>query len=125
MAIANGTAPEQPEEAPLRKLRRTLEAATLGIDRTGQALRQIRQGGVGEAGCRRGGLGLGAQGAEQELGVVANLAGFFAIDVGDLAQDIRKAWATIARGGWKIGTPPEGACLAIQEHGQRPSPLLA
>ena len=74
------------------------------------------------AGPRR--LLLGAQGAQQQLGVVAHLARLFAVDAGDLAQDARKARATIAGRGREIGASPERACLAVEEHGQWPPALL-
>ena len=54
VAVADGAAPEQPEEAPLRKLRGALQTAVHRIDRRHHARGEILQQPVIDSWCRRG-----------------------------------------------------------------------
>jgi len=120
---AQGTTPQQPKEAPLRKLGRAGQSAVAGIDGTNHAGGEIGEQpvGDGDAGPRAALL----QRRHQQLGVVAHLLGLFAIDARHLAQHVGKGGPAEARLWRKIGATPERPRRAVEEHGQRPAAGLA
>ena len=124
VAVTDGAAPQQPEEAPLRELGRAGKPAVMRVDGGDHAPRQVGQERIvdGRAGARRV---AGGKRLEQQLSVVADLVGFFGVDARHLFQDLGEAGPAVARGGRKIRAAPERARLAVEEHGQRPAALLA
>ena len=124
VAVADGAAPEQPEEIPLRKFRRAGQAAVQAVDGADHAAGEIGQHGVVDVGGVPEACAL-LERVDQQAGVVGDLVGLLAVDAGDLAQHVGEAGAAVAGRRREIGAAPERARLAVEEHGERPAALLA
>ena len=74
IAVADGAAPQQPEEAPLRKLGRAGEAAAAHVHRIDHAPGEIGQRRILDVGFGTGLFALGER-LDQQGGVVADLVG--------------------------------------------------
>ncbi len=88
VAVADGAAPEQPEETPLRKLRCAVEAAVRDVDRAHHARREIAQQVVVDddrlAGTLAGVL-LTGEGVDENVGVMDHVIMLVAMDRRDAA----------------------------------------
>ena len=124
VAVANGAAPQQPEEAPLRKLRRTGEAAAAHVDGVDHAARQIGQGLVPQiwAWRRRTRARLSAWTSRPALWLTLSAP---RDRCGRPRQHLPEGGPAEARLGREVGAAPERARLAVEEHGERPAALLA
>ena len=122
--IADGAAPQQPEEAPLRELGRAGKPAMLRVDGGDHASRQVGEQAIVD-GRAAAAVVAGGEGLQQQPRVVADLVGLLRVDARHLLQHLGEAGPAVARRGRKIGAAPERARLAVEEHGQRPAALLA
>ena len=120
----------QVDEAGLGELRRTAEAAPLGIEATlefvhrrGQQVRRLSVAGV-EEGRRvrhadhRGALG---DGPGQLVGLFLHLVAPVLPDVGEGVEDGGERRPALEIGGWEVGAAVEGSTVGGEEHAHRPA----
>ena len=121
---AHGASPQQPEEAELRELGRSLQAAMHRVHHLCHAERQVLEGGFRDLGPLQW-RALSIQPLENRLCILrcpVRLRGMDAGDLGQHALEGRPAVAVVRR---EIGAAPEGFRAGRQEHGERPATLLA
>src|SRR5215469_10034617 len=116
-------APQQPEEVPLREFWGAAKPAICGIDGRHHARGQIGEKSIVEA--RRVGCCLMlAERSDERFGVVGYSFWFGCIDPRDLAKNMNKGGLAKAGCLRKVGTSPEGPCITVEEHRERPSAML-
>ena len=123
IAGAEAGAPEHVEKAGLGKFRRPADSAVVTIHVAEQAL-----GGLVEelaVGSRRGFGPALTKRLHEERAVLLDLAGLLAEDAGDLLEDRDEGRSAVTGGRRKVGAAPDRLAVGGQEHGERPSALLA
>ena len=124
LVVADRPAPQQPEEVPLRELRRPLEAAVVGVHRPQEPRGEILQRSIRNDEVLVRGRTLGEH-RRDEVRVVIDRGAVVVVDVGDLTQHGGKGGLAIAAILGEVRAAPEGLRVRVEEHGQRPAALLA
>ena len=123
-AGAQVAAPEQLQHGTLRELRRTADAAVAAVDLAQQRARHVL------CLCLCHGLAGRAPGEtlqcfDQRCSVFVHLFAVVAVGLLDQAQHVLEAGAAEAGLQREVGAAPEGLGIGREEHGERPSALLA
>ncbi len=121
---ANCAAPQQPEDIPLRKFRRTRQPSMLAIHSVGNAPHEVTDLLLGrhrEATAIR----LLAQRIDEALGIVGDVLGLVLKGFGDPHEYRHESWPAVTGIFREIRAAPKRPCIAIEKHGQRPSALFA
>ncbi len=121
---AQPTAPEQFQNAEMRKLRCRADTAMHRVNVAGDPLGHPVHDCRLNAGIAAHAEGLLFQRLDQGGDVVLNLLRLAMVNVTDLCQHLGKAGTTEALFRREIGTAPERLTIRGQEHGQRPAALL-
>jgi hypothetical protein len=88
-------------------------------------MRRVRSASNGSPISGAPGRGALLQGIDEQAGVVGDLLGLVPVDAGDLAQHLGETGPAIAGCRREVGAAPERPRVAVEEHGERPTALLA
>ncbi len=121
--VTDRPAPKEPEEAPLRELRRPRQAPVDRVDEARDApheLLQHRVGNVRPADIER----RRREGFDQGRSIGGDLVRLLAVHLGDAAQDVDEGRPAPLAALREIRAAPERPRVAVEEHGERPAALL-